>query len=114
MAATSAGERRKPLRFNLAGAYIPGTTLSRTNLVCANFSRANCTRVDFSDSVMRDANLSGTVLVEANLQRVDFENANLKGADLRGADLTDAINLTSQQIGEAIVDANTKFPGRVG
>ena len=111
MTATSlVSDRRKPLRFNLAGAYIPGTRLNRTNMTRANLAGANCTKVDFSDAIMREANLTGTILANANLQRVDFENAILKQADLRGADLTGAINLTARQIDTAILDEGTKLP----
>lgn len=110
MPASNVVRPRKPLRFNLPGAYIAGTKFNGTNLTRANLSGANCTQVDFSDSIMREANLSGTILVMANLRRVDFKDANFKGADLRGADMTDAINLTAQQISEAIVDSETKLP----
>ena len=41
----------------------------------------------------------------------NFKDAVLNGTILRGADLTDAMNLTTEQIGKAILDEITKLPG---
>jgi uncharacterized protein YjbI with pentapeptide repeats len=77
-------------RLDLHGAYVRGTDLSNTNLESANLSGA-----DFTNATFRGAN---------------FKNANLTGTILRGADLTDATNLTEDQIAAAIIDDRTKLP----
>jgi uncharacterized protein YjbI with pentapeptide repeats len=77
-------------RLDLHGAYVRGTDLSNTNLESANLSGA-----DFTNATFRGAN---------------FKNANLTGTILRGADLTDATNLTAEQIAAAIIDERTKLP----
>ena len=77
-------------RLDLHGAYVPSTVLSNTNLESANLSGA-----DFTSAIFRGAN---------------FKNANLTGTILRGADLTDARNLTREQIAVAIIDERTKLP----
>jgi uncharacterized protein YjbI with pentapeptide repeats len=77
-------------RLDLHGAYLRSTDLSYTTLV--------------------DANLSGADFTNANFRGANFENANLAGTILRGADLTDATNLTEQQLAAAIIDEHTKLP----
>jgi uncharacterized protein YjbI with pentapeptide repeats len=77
-------------RLDLDGAYVRGTDLSNTNLESANLSGA-----DFTNATFRGAN---------------FKNANLSGTILRGADLTDATNLTKEQIAAAVIDDRTKLP----
>ena len=80
----------KPHALDLQGAFIRRTNLSRASLVGANLSFADCTNVNFRGA--------------------DFRNAILKGTILRGADLTDARNLTCEQISEAVLDKTTKLP----
>jgi uncharacterized protein YjbI with pentapeptide repeats len=77
-------------RLDLHGAYVRGTNLRNTNL--------------------EDANLSGADFTNANFRGANFKNANLAGTILRGADLTDATNLTEQQLAAAIIDEHTKLP----
>lgn len=76
--------------------------------------------IDLSGAFMRRVNLSGAILVGADFSGADCTNANFRGADfkdailrgtiLNGADLTGAHNLSREQIGEAIIDANTLLP----
>lgn len=77
-------------RLDLSGAFIRRTDLSNANLEGANLSGADCTNVLF-----RGAN---------------FLDAKLDGAILRGADLSEARNLTRQQIERAIIDESTTLP----
>ncbi len=84
-------ERRKLYPpVNLAGAGIGGVRLDRANLEDAN---------------LENANLTNASLVGANLK-----NTRLKGTVLKGADLTDVLNLTEEQIEQAIVDEHTILP----
>jgi uncharacterized protein YjbI with pentapeptide repeats len=77
-------------RLDLHGAYLRGTRISNANL--------------------EGANLSGADFTEANFCGSDFTGTNLTGTILRGADLTDATNLTAEQIAAAITDDRTKLP----
>jgi len=77
-------------RLDLHGAYLRGTDLGRLNLEGANLRGADFTEANFRGSNSKGANLSGTIL--------------------RGADLTDATNLTEEQIAAAIIDDRTKLP----
>ena len=77
-------------RLDLNGGFVRRTDLSYANLENANLSRADAT---------------GALFVGAN-----FKNASLKGTILKGADLTDAVNLTPEQLAEAVIDEETKLP----
>jgi len=88
--ATAARRIEEPLRLDLSGARVMRTSLRNTNLTDANLAHADCSFVDFRGADFRRANLKGTIL---------------KGADLRGA-----INLTREQLAEAIVDGSTLLP----
>jgi uncharacterized protein YjbI with pentapeptide repeats len=77
-------------------------------------------RFDLHGAVLRGADMKGFLLEEANLERTDaanasfrgadFKNANLDGTILKGADLTDAKNLTVDQLEKAVIDETTKLP----
>ena len=73
----------RPLRIDLSRAFIRRTDLSDANLKGANLSYADCQNAIF--------------------RRVNFKNANLEGTNLKGADLSDARNLTREQLDKAII-----------
>ena len=75
---------------------LSGTFIRRTDLSHANLERADLSDADCANAIFRGAN---------------FKNAILDRTNLRGADLTDATNLTKEQIGKAILDDTTKLPG---
>jgi uncharacterized protein YjbI with pentapeptide repeats len=87
---TTAANKKRASRLDLHGAFLRFTDLSRANLENANFS--------------------GTDFTGAKFHGADFKNANLNGTILRGADLTDATNLTREQLASAIIDDQTKLP----
>ena len=68
---------------------------------------------DWSGSLLRDANLSNADLSNASFRRSNLIGARLTGTILRGADLTDATNLTLEQLAEAIIDEHTKLPTNI-
>jgi uncharacterized protein YjbI with pentapeptide repeats len=80
----------RPLRIDLNRTFIRRTDLSDANLKGANLSYADCQNTIF--------------------RRVNFKNANLEGTILRGADLSDALNLTREQLDKAIIDETTILP----
>lgn len=86
---TNAAEKNE-FKLNVQGAY-----LRRTDLSFANLERANLSRADFTNAIFRGAN---------------FKDAVLDGTILNGADLTDAKNLTPNQLKKAIIDRRTKLP----
>ncbi len=67
-------------------------------------------RIDLSGASLRGADLSGADATNATFRSADFAGAVLRGTVLRGADLTDAKNLTIEQLAEAIVDDGTILP----
>lgn len=67
-------------------------------------------RTDLSGASLQNANLAGADARNARFVGTDFKDANLKGTVLFGADLTDARNLTVEQLSEAIVDETTLLP----
>ncbi len=67
-------------------------------------------RTDLSGTSLRDANLSGAVSTNAIFRGADFAGANLSGPILRGADMSEAQNLSVEQLLLAIIDDRTVLP----
>ena len=61
-------------------------------------------------ALLRNANFAGADFKNASFVGSDFDGANLDGTNLVGADLTDAKNLTIEQLHRAIIDETTKLP----
>ena len=70
-------------------------------------------RIDLSGASLREADLSGADATNAKFRGADFAGAVLSGTILRGADLTDAKNLTVEQLAESIIDEATILPGYI-
>lgn len=70
-------------------------------------------RTDLSGVSLRGANMAGADATNAILRGADLGNAVLRGTILRGADLTDAKNLTIEQLLEAIIDDETILPSYI-
>ena len=102
--------------ISLNGANLSGAFLFRANLNGANLSGAhlyssllrgaNLNGTDLTDADLSGANLSSAILDNAFLSGADLSfaflfRANLSDADLRGADLSNARNLTNQQLAQA-------------
>ncbi len=85
-----ADQAKRKRSLNLASARIMGADFSRADLSDANFRFADLTR-----AVLRGANMKGT---------------KLEGTILRGADLSDAKNLTWDQLRSAVIDETTTLP----
>jgi uncharacterized protein YjbI with pentapeptide repeats len=109
----------------LQGAFLQDANLQQAFLQRAHLQGANLQRAHLQGADLLGANLLGADLLKADLQRAFFPDANLQGADLRGADLlgadllgadlqranlTEAKNLTQDQINTACVDEDTKLP----
>jgi uncharacterized protein YjbI with pentapeptide repeats len=70
-------------------------------------------RTDLSGTSLRGANLAGADATNASFRNVDFDGALLRGTILRGADLSDAKNLTVEQLSTAIIDDRTVLPAYI-
>jgi hypothetical protein len=124
--------------LNFIQTELPRATLITTDLEGANFSEANLSKADFiitnlsganlswanlnganlNGANLNGANLNGANLNGANLKRVSLEWADLGGANLNGAylfsaNLRSAVNLTWEQISQAIIDDETKLPDKI-
>ena len=77
---------------------VQGAFIRRTNLSGASLRGANLSQADASCALFRDA---------------DFEGARLVGTILRGADLTGAVNVTEEQLADAVIDEHTRLPGYI-
>jgi len=85
------------------------------NLTGADFKGANLRQVNMKNAVLRDVNLQDADLYAVDLTGTDLTGANFKSAilldtDIRGANLTNAKNLTMEQLRWAIYDSATIFP----
>lgn len=67
-------------------------------------------RTDFSHTDFELGNLAGADFTQASLRGSNFRGAVLAGTILRGADLSDADNLTPEQLAQAVIDETTKLP----
>lgn len=70
-------------------------------------------KTDLSGASLREANLTGADATNAIFRNADFAGALLQGTILRGADLTDAKNLTIEQLSSAIIDDRTVLPNYI-
>jgi hypothetical protein len=104
---------------NLEGAIFWGSNLRNVNLSRANLKGADLGGVDFTDASLEMADLEKALLwmsayVEPKrpsiFDRTKLAGANLTGAHLEAAILTEAIDLTGDQLRQAIINENTKLP----
>lgn len=96
-------------RVNFSHSVLEGISLENCNLRSSDFIKVNLTEIP-----LIGANLTNASLVEANLQGVDLKNVNLNKAcidkaNLVDADLSQAKNITGEQLSKAIL-CRTKLP----
>ena len=91
-------ERADLRKANLGGANLCGANLRRADLRCAHLWGANLFKVDLSGTNLCGARLSGANLWKANLWQAELNQAYLWGLDLRDANLSEAKNVTEQQL----------------
>lgn len=91
--------------WNLSSANLEKTSLYYSDLSGAVLDGANLSEVDLTRATLNSASLKGANLFKANLQGVS-----LQGADIEGADLTEAINLTVNQLKAARNYDKAKLP----
>jgi hypothetical protein len=89
----------------LARAAYDGADLADQDLTGADLGGR-----DLRGVCLRGARLLGADLHDADLELADLLGTDLRGADLRGARLTDALYLTSTQVGGARGDRRTTLP----
>ncbi|MBD2462301.1 pentapeptide repeat-containing protein [Oscillatoria sp. FACHB-1407] len=91
---------------NLNNANLNGANLNGASLSNANFSRAFLSGTNLSNAYLSNADLSNADLTYADLSNTyldgaNLSEANLNGTILRGTDLSDAKNLTDEQLNAA-------------
>lgn len=89
----AANKMPPPPPLDIRGASVPAADLSFANLEDADLSNANAKNAKFVGSNLKNTNFNGTNLV--------------------GADLSDARNLTVEQLSSAILDSTTKLPSYI-
>jgi uncharacterized protein YjbI with pentapeptide repeats len=94
---------KKLMQAKLQNAKLQGADLSFAYLIRADLRGADLSDVDFTGAVLSEANLRG-----ANLENAEFEDAYLNGADL-----SEATNLTCDQIDLAYMDRETRLPDNI-
>jgi len=100
---------RSRMQFShLGGCFAEGADFRSANLQNAFFHGATVEGACFVGANMRRAYLSNAKAAEA-----DFQDADLQGADLKGTDLSESLNLTFEQVAQAIVYTNTKLPQHI-
>jgi uncharacterized protein YjbI with pentapeptide repeats len=92
-------------RANSQGAHLYLPNLQGADLYQANLKWADLMEANLQRAYLNGANLEGSLLNKANLQEADLYQANLQGARL-----SDAKNLTEDQVKEALVDQTTELP----
>lgn len=100
---------------NLEGTGLWFVDFREASLEHANLREAELWNADLSDVPLWGANLQRTGLEGANLRRAGFAQADMREArlfeaDVRGALLQGALNLTQEQIEEALGDQSTSLP----
>lgn len=109
---------------NLIGAKLACFDLSRAKLSNAKLINTDLSSVNFYNTNLDGANLSGADLTGArhldfaylssvNLSGVDLSNVDLSGVKFSGADLSDAYNLTPDQLKDAKL-CRTILPTGIG
>ncbi len=99
--------RTRLRRSGLTGADLRRASLNNAHLqnallIDAQLQNAWITDAQLEGTVLSLANLEGADLSDTNLQDAYLTRANLNGAALQGAILTDANNVTGQQLNSAV------------
>ena len=100
---------------NLQGMDLSYAKLMKANLRNADLSEADLSfsylmRADLTEANLSGADLTSSVISEGILKKANLEDAELEDAFLHGADLSEALNLTPDQIESAYIDKDTKMP----
>lgn len=102
----------------LDGATLVGTDFKYASLTNASFYEAVLEKTDLQWAALSRASFEGEVRIEdgeevsyaATIFSANFEKASLYGTKLKGVDLSDAENLTWEQVHKADTDEHTKLP----
>ncbi|MGW5868815.1 pentapeptide repeat-containing protein [Streptomyces sp. NPDC055239] len=95
-------------RVRLAGARLEGA-----NLTGAHLEKAWLGKTQLSGAWLDRAHLEGAYLREADLRGASLKETHFEGTCLFNTDLSTAVGLTPDQVGEAVLDMETKLPPAV-
>ena len=102
---TSANLKKAKLRkANLEGAHLSRANLEGAVPISANLEGADLDGANLNGAGLTSANLKKAKLREANLEGAYLWRANLEGAVLTGANLKGCIDLTQEQLDQAVAD----------
>ncbi len=90
---------------NLGGADLTAADLNNAHLRGAELQQTNLTGTHLNNAHLQGAQLQQAALTETQLDGADFREV-----DLSGTDLTNARDVTQQQINSAIGDSRTRLP----
>ena len=93
--------------------HFEGINLSHSNMFNSNLKNANLENANFSYAKLAYADLRHANFQNANLRHSNLYKANLHHTLLKGADLSEAVNVTCDEISSAIIDKNTRLPGYI-
>ena len=106
---------------NLQGADLGFYSSIREDIYGTSLKKAELKEADLKGARLYGASLSGANLSGANLKEVDLESAglsgtnlegaNLEGANLKSVDLTEALNVTQEQLSKALLCETTFLSG---
>ncbi|MEW1693554.1 pentapeptide repeat-containing protein [Streptomyces sp. NPDC091265] len=107
-------------RTDLRGADLQNARLGRVRLAGARLEGANLIGAHLEQAWLREVRLNGAWLDSAHLEGAHLRGADLRGASLKeahlertrlfGADLSTAVDLTPDQVDEAVLDVETRLP----
>ena len=84
----------------LKNGRLEGANLSKADLQDVDLSNANLKRVDLSNANLQDTNLTNVNLEGSNLRNTNLKGAIFRGANLKNADLTEAILTDAQELSD--------------
>jgi uncharacterized protein YjbI with pentapeptide repeats len=95
---------------NLKGAEMPGASLWKAELNGAVLNGAQLQKAILEEANFEGANLAGAKLQGANVRSAGFGKAWFQETELQGVDLSQAKDLTREQLEGACGDKDTKLP----
>lgn len=95
---------------NLVFAHLGDSDFSDANFLAANMTSSLLQDANFHDASLLNANLHGATAFGSIFDGADMFGANLTGAVLTDADLSEAKQLTVDQVTAAVTSTGTKLP----
>ena len=95
---------------DLRGSFFFDAVLTQVRFDEATLGGVNFKNADLRNASFRNSVLRGASFIGAKLAGADFDGADFDGAFVCGVDLSEARNITFEQIQTAFSDAQTQLP----